>query len=69
MTNFTKKDLKNGMYVETRKGNRYIVIDNNLLRHEGYLSLDIYDNDLKCDVSEFDIMKVFDVDSRIDFDT
>lgn len=60
---FTKKDLKNGMVVETRNGKRYIVIDNRLLGEDGTTYLNEYDDDLwhiSLTNNEFDIVKVFD---------
>ena len=71
MNNFTKKDLKNGMYVETRMGNRYILIDDKMLRDEGFLYLHAYNEDLTIkdrDAEEFDIVKVFNTDTRINFE-
>ena len=62
MINFTKKDLKNGMVVETREGNRYMVVGDSLMRDVGYLPLSLYNDDLReNNNSQFDIMKVYDV--------
>ena len=62
MINFTKKDLKNGMVVETREGNRYMVIGDRIMRDVGYIPLNLYTDDLReASNSQFDIMKVYDV--------
>ena len=67
MINFTKKDLKNGMVVETREGNRYMVVGDSLMRDVGYLPLSLYNDDLREDSdSKFDIMKVYDVQYHLD---
>ena len=64
----TKKDLKNGMYVETRNGNRYILIDDKFMREEGFNYIDTYNDDLTCPMADaLDIVKVYDADTIIDF--
>lgn len=67
---FTKKDLKDGMVVETRDGCRYIVVGDRLLAEDGFLWLSEYDDALLDCVSRressiFDIMKVFDVTNNL----
>lgn len=69
---FTKKDLKNGMVVETRDGCRYIVVGDRLLSEDGFLWFREYDDNLldcitKRESSIFDIMKVFDVTNNLSF--
>lgn len=74
---FTKKDLKNGMVVETRDGCRYIVVGDRLLGQDGFLRLSDYETDL-CDHddlfktkegnSPYDIMLVFDVVGDLQID-
>ena len=77
----TKKDIKDGMYVETRNGNKYLVCGGNLIRKEGYCPLDVYTNDLLVEgkepttlkkgassESQLDIVKVYDENFVIDFD-
>lgn len=68
---FTKKNLKNGMVVETRDGNRYMVVDGKLIGNNGWLSLGDYDDqlyDLDDRLSSYDIMMVFDVVSSLELD-
>lgn len=60
---FTKKDLRNGMVVETRDECRYIVVDDRLLAKDGFLYLAEFDDallDVDGGGSVFDVMKVFD---------
>lgn len=74
---FTKKDLKNGMVVETRDKHRYIVVGDRLMGHDGFLRLNDYSQDL-CDLddlfttkeglSPYDIMLVFDVIPDLEID-
>lgn len=60
-----KSDLKNRMVVETRNGNRYMVVDNFLMRKDGYLMLSDYhedltmNHDLNSSLRELDIMKIY----------
>ena len=67
----TKKDLKSGMLVEVRNGDKYTVIfgahasiedDDILANHDsGFMRLNSYYDDLTCDSSrEYDIIKVFE---------
>lgn len=64
MNNFTKKDIKNGAVVELRNGERYLKVDDTLLRLDmsgNFMPLQKYDNNLNCilsGVEKFDIMKV-----------
>lgn len=60
---FAKKDLRNGMVVETRDECRYIVIGDRLLAEDGFLYFHEYDDnllDVDGEGSAFDVMKVFD---------
>lgn len=69
-----KSDLKNRMVVETRNGNRYMVVDNYLMRKSGYLMLSDYHDDLtmKHDFfhssRELDIMKIYEPSKKLDMD-
>ena len=65
---FTKADLKTKMVVEVKDGNRYLVVDDTLVRYEGYNTLDIYNDDLTCDTDSVSIEKVFRYVSDIDVD-
>ena len=59
---FTKEDLKTGMVVETRNGNRYMVYGTHLVRNLNYVDLNNYDQNMKCvSDNDFDIMKCFDI--------
>lgn len=68
MSDFTKKDIKNGAVVELRNGKRFLKVDNTLFglmnnvlneKNDSYLLLSYYDENLryKPDV-EYDIMKI-----------
>lgn len=56
-----KSDLKNGMVVELRNGDRKIKIDHILIGMEGYIELDSLTDDLKFSASkhDLDVVKVF----------
>lgn len=55
------KDLKNGMIVELRKGNRFIIVNNYMLGDTWYI-LDGYNNDLTDKHDEKnDIVKIYEV--------
>lgn len=60
---FTKADLKNGMVVEIRKGDRYIVFENILMNERNYLKLKDYEENLSFASwqSKLDIVKVWDI--------
>lgn len=64
MDNFTKKDIKNGAVVELRDGERYLKVDDTLLKLDmsgNFMPLQKYDNNLNCIFSggeNFDIMKI-----------
>lgn len=59
---FTKADLKTGMVVETRNGNRYMVYGTHLVRNLNHVDLNNYDQNMKCvSNNDFDIMKCFDI--------
>ena len=61
---FTKADLKDGMVVEDRNENMYLILGNKLINEIDYYLLDEYDEDLR-DISsnnsiyDYDIVKVF----------
>ncbi len=56
---FTKSDLKDGMIVEHRDGDRAIILDGRAIG-DGFLELNYLTDDLMCDFdSENDIVKVF----------
>ena len=63
---FKKSDLKNGMVVETRNGHLYFVFNERLIRKEGWDSLTNWNEDLssKNNLIEYDIIRVFNVDSN-----
>lgn len=51
------------MVVEDRKGEMYLVVDNNLISRTGYLCLDSIYETLECtdkSCSEYDIVRVYD---------
>lgn len=56
----TKADLVTGMTVQTRNGDWYLVYDEKLVDHEGYMDFTEYADDLLeiFSNSEYDIMKV-----------
>lgn len=61
---FTKADLKTGMIVEVRNGNKYMVYDNRLLRNQVHLMLNNYNDELNYFYGEdFDIVKCFKIDA------
>jgi len=54
-----KQDLKTGMLVQFRNGNVFMVINDILVRDEGWTSLGYFDEDLNSNsCNDFDIMKV-----------
>lgn len=64
MSNFTKENLKPGMVVENRKGNRYLVCEFNeninFISEEYWNPASGFNEDLTCvGNDEFDIMKVY----------
>lgn len=61
---FTKSDLKDGMVIEERTGERWAVYGNKMLTNFDWNSLDEYSDDLreiKYKKTEYDIVKVFTV--------
>lgn len=72
-----KNILKDRMVVELRNGQRYMVVGTRLLSCKGYMSLELYDDHLKCcdplQVSShnrpWDIVKVFDVVNYFELDS
>lgn len=72
---FDKSMMKIGFVVQTRNGNWYLCMPSNhltmtqgewvLAREYGHMSASSYDENLLCDDSEYDIMRVFDPKSII----
>lgn len=63
---FNKSDLKDGMVVETRDGNRYFVFKDKFRSEDGYLRLYEYKENLLLktrEMNQFDIMKIFNPDA------
>ena len=61
---FDKADLKTGMVVETKNGNKYMVYGDRLVRSNYFNKLSCYDNDLKNkDNEDYDIIRCFDINS------
>lgn len=57
---FTKADLKDGMVVEQRDGEMYLVLAGMVVRKRGYNRIGDYDDDLKCaGYTGGDIVKVY----------
>ena len=58
---FTKADLKSKMVVETQNGDLYLVVDDVVIRRDGFLNLDGYNEDLTSNYAfkEYDIMGVY----------
>ena len=57
---FTKADLRDGMVVEQRDGNMYLVLAGMVVRKRGYNRIGDYDDDLKCaSYTGGDIVKVY----------
>ena len=57
---FTKADLRDGMVVEQRNGNMYLVLAGKTVRKGGYNSIDGYTDDLKWEgYTGGDIVKVY----------
>ena len=57
---FTKADLEDGMVVEQRDGNMYLVLAGLVVRKRGYNCIGDYDDDLKvADYAGGDIVKVY----------
>ncbi|NGU31190.1 hypothetical protein G6Z34_13960 [Clostridium perfringens] len=63
-----KNDLENGMIVETRKGLRFLILDENLIGDDLFNSLNSYDeqmNEKLFDDSDYDIIKVYKFNGRV----
>ena len=59
---FTKGDLKNGMVIEYRNGERGLVLNGKIIGFRVYTDLKDYSEDLRCKVDDctcIDIMKIF----------
>lgn len=57
-----RQDLENGMVVETRNGNRYLVCEDKLIRDVGFIYIDEYDENLCYDdmhKPDLDIVAVY----------
>ena len=66
---FTKSDLKDGMVIEHRDGDRYMAIGGFGVSEDGNWELDRYYEDLRWDGdSAYDIMKVYKVKPNIYMD-
>ena len=61
---FTKADLKDGMVVEYRDGDRRLVIDKYLIGKNAYYELGTYDENLEGVYPRLTIMKVFKIRQR-----
>src|SRR5574344_943375 len=58
---FTKSDLKNGMVIETREEERYMVVGDKFIRNNGFMRIKTYQENLKyTSDNDFDIIKVYD---------
>lgn len=55
----TKSDLKDGMIVELRNGDKKFVLNNNLLNQDSYINLELYKDDLRFTSSSYDVMKIY----------
>lgn len=65
----TKSDLKNGMLVELRNGEKYLVHNDGLANSYQWTSLVKYENNLNSkEAMTLDIMKVYNANNYIDFD-
>ena len=61
---FTKSDLKDGMVVEYRDGDRRLVIDKYLIGKNAYYELSTYNENLEDKYPRLTIMKVFKIRQR-----
>lgn len=61
---FTKNDLKDGMVVELRNGDRYLFVSDTLIGDTDYIDLNSRESLLSDWKNKFDIIKVFDVKSK-----
>lgn len=65
---FTKADLKDGMVVEYRNGNRRLVIVNMLIGEDGFLTLDSFRENLEnIKFMEHTIVKIFKIKEAMTF--
>ena len=62
MKNFTKSDLQNGMVVETREKERYMVVGDKIINNYGFMNLSSYEENLTLTEGDddFDIIKIYD---------
>lgn len=62
---FTKNDLKSGMVVKLRNGEKYLVVDDLLITSDGFMRLSSYNINMICNVTnndfavKYDIMEVY----------
>lgn len=62
IANFTKKDLKNGMVVELRDGQRYLILAGNAIKANGHKNLEHYKDDLTWgNYRNWDIIKIYNI--------
>ena len=64
---FTKADLKEGMVVKDRNNKKYIVFGDRIINKFGFNGLETYDEclmDIKFHNKEYDVMKVFKVNTE-----
>ena len=64
MRKFTKSDLKDGMVVEYRDGDRRLVIDKYLIGKNAHYELSPYNENLEDEYPRLTIMKVFKIHRR-----
>lgn len=59
---FTKADLKNGMILETREGEKFLYLNGFATNLDAWVGLDDFNNDLTCTFNKrFDIMRIFKI--------
>lgn len=64
---FTKADLKDGMVVEQRNNDMYMVFGDKLINKDGFNRLETYDEylmDIQYHNNDYDVMKVFKVNTE-----
>lgn len=55
----TKSDLKDGMVVELRNGDKYVVFLDKIMNISRYIAIYQYYDNLEADINIFDIVKIF----------
>lgn len=69
---FTKEDLKSGMWIECRNGNRYLLINDKLdgklwgYRDRGKIKTEDLNDNLTFPISQWDIIKIWHYDNPMD---